>query len=572
MKNIFFLIICLTGNIFCFGQVNLLPYQSFSIGSYSECIALGDINNDKLLDVVVVNGNSGGSPFDYNLVLYYQLNIGDLSAPAYVVYPSGAYWGATTVGIGDVNNDSLNDIVIGYSDSIMIFYQSQGNNGVFDSTSKIYSGPQVDALEIDDINNDNLLDIIVTHFNTNYLRIFYQTDTKSWDIKDYPAPNTGYVDMEIEDINNDNLKDLLFVSPGGGERGFYIMRQLSEDVFASAIRYDLEEPYLSGLAVQDINNDQLPDILITQGGNSPVDILIYYNDGTSNFFESAYRLPTYDIPEPISVTDLNCDGSMEIIVAHGGWHALTVYDKIPYGNYIDYQKFNNIYGNYRSSHNTMAIGDLNGDLAPDIALASGSSNWVLFYNDSKPYVSDSVDIRLDTTVYTYSYIYTDSTILNSNSSFQVAEIETFNVIDTIQYIYGYNYIFHKIEGEICSGYYHDSLTMDSTYYHEEIYLSDTFLISSKYDTIYFVNNISNINDFENIRVFPNPASGKINIQLKSIQEKNNIKLYLYNSLGQLIHFEENIFNNHSINIDYKGSLILKLISDNEIISYQIMNY
>ena len=316
MKKLIICIIFLSSIIFTNAQVNLLPFQTYATGSYTECISIGDVNNDTLLDVVIVNGNSGGSPFDYYLVIYHQLENGDLSAPEYFPYPSTDYWGASTMVVGDINNDELNDIVIGFSDSIMIFQQNPNRIGYFDSTSIFYSGPDVDALLIEDINNDNMDDIIVMHFNEIYMRIFYQTDTNVWDIRDYPSPSTGYVDLEIEDINNDNLKDLLFVSAGGGERGFYVMRQTSEEIFTSAIRYELEETFLNGLAVQDINNDQLPDVLITQGGNSPVDILLYFNDGTSNFFENAYRLPTYDFPEPISVADLNCDGSMEIIVAH----------------------------------------------------------------------------------------------------------------------------------------------------------------------------------------------------------------------------------------------------------------
>ena len=198
----------------------------------------------------------------------------------------------------------------------------------------------------------------------------------------------------------------------------------------------------------------------------------------------------------------------------------------------------------------MAIGDLNGDLAPDIAIASGSSNWVLFYNDSKPYISDSIQIpipnRVDTVVHTYTI--NDTTIIESNDSFQVMRIDTYLITDSIHYRYGYNYLFYIREGEICSGYYLDSLVSDSTYFWDQIVFSDTLFISSEYDTIDVVNINFYLDYGQNIQIFPNPAHGKITIQM-NIPEMDEIILYLYNELGQLILCKEIIAGDNLIDLN-----------------------
>lgn len=477
------------------------------------------------------------------------------------------------IGIGDINNDELNEIVISCKDSIIIYYQDPVKCGITDSTSAYFSGKDIDAFKVEDINNDALADIVVTHRNSPSIRIFYQDEIEKWRIVDYPAPMTDNTDLEIADINNDHLKDILFVTAIDNlQLGLHVMKQTEPEEFSSVVGFPLGEIALSGLAVQDINNDHMADVLVTKSTNTPAYILVYFNNGTSDFFSNPVQLESYEIPKPISVYDLNCDGSFEIITAHGGWHTLSIYDKVPDSEYNDYARFMNAYGNFSSCNSTMAIGDVNGDAAPDIALSVGSTSWVLFYNNSKPYVVDSVNLkiknRIDTLV--FSRIGVEQNIVFEDLSYQVTKIDSFMITDTNVTIYGYDYLWHVREGDICSGHYRDSIKVDSAYYWDELLYLDSLLISTTLDTIYF-SNIYPTNKHEEFFVFPNPSTGMIHIKVAENMGTAYFDVYLYNSLGEIVYCKKNAFGNIDVGITNKGIFILKIIRRNNAIIQQIIN-
>ncbi len=92
-----------------------------------------------------------------------------LAAPVSIKYPD-PYPGLDVLHISDVNNDKLNDVIIGYSDSIGIFFQDQ--LGGLEPVKTWYSGRDVDGLKTGDLNNDGLNDIAVCHWNDDFIKGF----------------------------------------------------------------------------------------------------------------------------------------------------------------------------------------------------------------------------------------------------------------------------------------------------------------------------------------------------------------------------------------------------------------
>ncbi len=547
-----------------FSQIDFMPYQTISTGARTENIVIGDLNNDLLNDIAITTRAwLETDKSKYKLMIYYQEHTGDLSEPIIYYYPDTDKDGASSIDIGDLNNDSLNDIVIGFSDSIMIFYQDKSSYGNFDSIMKLYSGNGVDAIKIKDINNDTLDDIVVTHGGQNHLRIFYQSNSDTLYFKDYIAPESQNTDLEIADINNDSLSDILMVSMGK-YHGFHIIRQNTKEVFDSAVYYNLAEDF-AGIAVDDINNDNMKDIVLTNFINDAF-LYIFINNGNDDFYSNPVLINAYDGPVPVEIADLNCDGNKEIISAHRGWRALTVYDKMALGYYDDYTIFPNVYGKYSSGNNSLDIGDLNGDLSPDIAIAPGENYWVLFVNNSKPYVTDTFQIEkilmIDTLFNTFTYV--DTITIESYDTLKTIRIDSTVILKSYIYKTSRLYDYYRREGDLCDGYYMDSILADSSNNFEPKTLVDTVYTSSSYDTIILSpNSINNIlKDY--FVLYPNPSTGEINIKYNYIshsQKCSYIEIQVYNTLGELQFSKYYLSSiNRPIKIKDKGTFFLKINS------------
>src|SRR4051812_41861307 len=74
-------------------------------------VAVGDVNGDRLDDIVVGTGFAvGGSPYDYSLQVFLQQADGTLAPP--VNYPYGNHYGGQIrVALADLNSDGVADIV-----------------------------------------------------------------------------------------------------------------------------------------------------------------------------------------------------------------------------------------------------------------------------------------------------------------------------------------------------------------------------------------------------------------------------------------------------------------------------
>ena len=542
--------VLLTISVLTFSQINFDSFQLFSTGATTENIAIGDLDNDSLNDVVIAtSGWLENNQYSYKLMIFNQDISGGFNGPDIINYPTIDYDGASSIDIGDFNSDSLNDIVIGYSDSIMIYFQNKQLNGKFDSTIKYHCGTYVDAFKVIDMNNDSLVDIVVMLADASYLRIFYQTKPCGFYTKDYISPHTWRTSLEVADINNDELLDILLLSDIAG---FNLIKQTGKEIFNSPVKYNLEGSSLTGIAVEDLNNDNRNDIVITSSINDAF-IYIYYNNGSNNFFSNPLKIEAYDIPEPVQIADINCDGNKEIIIAHQGWHALTVYDKIPSNDYSEYLRFKNVYGHYDPENKCMAIGDLNNDNSPDIAIASGDNGWVFFPNSSRPYVSDSITsekiLFSDTSI--TSYIQVDTSAIDTIDRFVILKIDSLSIKKTNIFQNLKVFKWYIREGNICSGYFKDSIVVDSTYQQKSLITLDTLNIITSVDTLL----ISKLIEYEsevNIQVYPNPSSGGFTIEFKNAHQ-SQINIQIYNENGEKI-YESNSYNEtyKLLEIKHKG--------------------
>lgn len=351
-------------------QVQCDTMLTYPIGSVSDVLAVGDMNADGVDDVVIATGFSFESADSYKLFIHHGSETGPVLASV-IPYPD-LYPGVQTMAVGDVDDDGLQDIVIGYQDKIGILYQQTDHN--FSAVQVHESGQSVNGVAIGDVTGDGLSDIVVCHWNQTVIKVFERTPG-GFQTRVYPKPQGGYDEIAIGDVNGDGRADVVLMTGQLQDSGLHIYLQGSNGLLGSYVSYQSPTPgtdgWLSGFAIGDINGDGANDLVASQGGNMPnARIVLWTQDPVTHTFNAPVLVDAYQVPGPVEIADLDCDGRSEIVVAHSGWSAYSIYTSDGQGQlgaYDLYQVFSA--GPYHP--NSLALADLDGDGRKDVLLA----NW-----------------------------------------------------------------------------------------------------------------------------------------------------------------------------------------------------
>jgi len=382
MKGFVFFVTIIFIASFSNAQITFAPYQATATGSWPEVVAIGDVNNDGLNDVVLATASYSNPANDYKLFVFLQDVSGNLQSPIKYPYSNGGP-GVSSISIADLNNDSRNDVVIGFGDSIGVFFQN--TLSTLNSVKGFYSGSQVTGLNTGDLNNDGLQDVVVFH-NNNFIRVFYQ-NISGFTPNNYPAPIGGqkyFSAINTGDVNSDGLNDVVYTTnqPSNGLHDFI---QNASGSLNNYITYSVASaPFVNygSSAIGDLNNDGKNDVAVAGYANSPnSEVVLWFQDPITTTFGTPLQIPAYDCPEPIAIADLNCDGKNEIILVHGGWNKTTVFEQNSLGQYGSYNGFALPYASHYPSH-ALAVGDFNNDGKKDIAIADYNNGLVTLLNTS----------------------------------------------------------------------------------------------------------------------------------------------------------------------------------------------
>jgi len=363
----------------------LSPYIAIGESTSPAAVAIGDVNNDGLNDIVATNE-------DY-LLVFTQNKAGGYDSPVSYPHPRRSME-PQSVDVGYVNNDRLLDVIIGNYDTVNpetasyigVYYQNP--LGLLDPIREI---PTVNAfsIKVGDLNSDGLDDIVGLSMGYNYdtLEIILQNTTGDLiRYGEFIVIHGGYDEVAIGDVNGDNLNDIVVLSGWFGHRHdtIGILPQRNDHTYSNsdAVYYDLGPVnFTAGMAIGDINNDGLNDVTVTYGGNRPYSQIGVFLQNDSGTMDPAISYDAYDIPEAIEIADIDKDGRKDVIVAHGGWRALGVYLQNTDGSLDPELLFYIPYASHYAPQG-LAIGDVNNDGYDDVVIADYNNGVVILYNQS----------------------------------------------------------------------------------------------------------------------------------------------------------------------------------------------
>jgi hypothetical protein len=390
------------------GNGSFTSMMTYSTGDYSypNGIAVDDFNNDGRLDIVVAT-------YGTNNVCILP-GYGNGSFAAIITYSTGNASSPKDVAVGDINNDDRLDIVVANYNAKNVGVLLGYGNGSFSVVETYSTGESSTpwAVTIIDLDIDGQLDIIVANFRANNVGIFFGYGNGSF--QNQLIYSTGYqswpTDVTFGDFNSDNRLDIavpiqntnnIGILFGYGNRTFADMMNYSTGV-GSVPKY---------VRVGDFNNDIHLDIAVINSGTNNIVILFGLGDGTF-LLGTAYSTGIGSEPDALAIGDLNKDGRLDIVVAN--YYAYNIGVFFGYGNQLFAGATTYTSGDGSQPH-SVAIGDLNNDGWSDIVVANyGTDNVgvllghrnglfdpIITYltgNGSAPYSVAVIDFNNDTHV------------------------------------------------------------------------------------------------------------------------------------------------------------------------------
>jgi hypothetical protein len=241
------------------------------------------------------------------------------------------------------------------------------------SNSHFPVGTAPGSVEIADLNNDGKPDIVVANEQSNNVTILLGDGKGGFtQAKGSPFP-AGHDpnDIAIGDFNRDGKLDLAFANHeekhltvllGNGQGGF---TPAPNSPFAVEVK-----PHTHGVATGDLNGDGNLDLVTDSWGNDQVAVL--FGDGTGSFNASGTFLDVGKMPyQRVRVGDINGDGKSDIITTNLEGDNVTIVLGDSKGGFK--QSTGSPFPCGDSPFN-FAIGDVNGDGKPDLAIVNSPSS------------------------------------------------------------------------------------------------------------------------------------------------------------------------------------------------------
>ncbi len=367
-------------------------HQTFATGTFPVSVALGDLNGDGRPDLAVANVNERSVSVHLNTS---APGAGTLSFAARLTLGTGTF--PYSVAIGDLNGDGKPDLAVSNSGSDNVAVRLNTTDpgaptATFAGQQMVATGIAPTSVAIGDLNGDGRPDLAVANYFSNTVSVLLNTTVLSAVAPTFPtaaSPATGSlpISVAIGDINRDNLPDLVVANYGSATIAVLLNSTVPGAVAPS---FSVLQTFPTGqasaaAALGDLNRDGRPDLAVANSGSGTVSVLLNTTTpgAATATFSAQQSFATGTNPSSVAIGDINVDGVPDLAVANSGSDTVSVLlNTTAFGaatpSFVSQQPFA-----VGAAPVSVALGDLNGDRRPDLVIAnSGSVNVSVRFNVS----------------------------------------------------------------------------------------------------------------------------------------------------------------------------------------------
>ena len=277
-----------------------------------------------------------------------------------------------SVALGDLDNDGSLDLAVTVSGENQIAVLLNQGNGTFQNAVKFSVGDDPSMVAIEDLNQDGDLDLAVANNHSDDVSVLFGNGDGTFNPEVSYAVGNEPKSIAIGDLNGDG--DIDVVVANWWDHNVSILLNHGDGTFQAAFNYAVgDRP--GAVAIGDLNGDGAPELVATNVHSDTVSVLVNNNDWNSTF-QSAVNYPTGDWPNSGAIGDLNGDGIPDIAVTN--YYASKVAVLLGNGDGSFQKPIHLGAGLYPVS---VVAGDLNGDESLDLAVVNwGDANVSVLLN------------------------------------------------------------------------------------------------------------------------------------------------------------------------------------------------
>jgi hypothetical protein len=351
------------------GHGNFAAPRIFVTDQEPLAIAAADVNGDGVADAVCVN--RGFSAPDAAVLI--SRADGSFDAVEDVVAQSSPN-GLT---VGDVDNDGVSDLILAQSPTgpaggTVLVYRATPPLGFAVPTSLQSAGDAV-AVGQGDFNADGRLDVAVVNNSTNNVSVFLGLATGGFGAAhNYPI-GSGATAVAVGDWNHDGRSDLAIAEQGTGSTGAVeILLAAADGSFGTPKAFAVGVTPVA-IDVGDFNEDGKRDLAVANSVSGSVSLLKGNGDGT---FTALSPIPNLGTAKALVVADFDRDQHDDIAVVDGtGQSRVDIYFGGGQGSFALGRSLSLSGGN----PSALVARDINGDAKPDLLVSDDVSNAVAVF-------------------------------------------------------------------------------------------------------------------------------------------------------------------------------------------------